>query len=91
MGNLKLNYNYKYEQTNNKLKSNTNHIQVEAPANSPDLNPIEILLFADLKQFIDEKMCSDLDEVRQAIYLYRKNLTPGKCALFISHLRQVYF
>ena len=62
-------------------------IKGESPANSPDLNPIE-LMFGDLKLYVAEKMCTNL-EVRSAIGSYRKTLTPEKCASFISHLYQV--
>ena len=65
-----------------------NFLSCQAPSSSPELNPIE-LVFADLKSFIEERMCSNLNELRKAINMYRSSLTPAKCASFISHLQSV--
>ena len=62
--------------------------KVKSPAQSPDLNPIEIL-WADLKRYIRSKMCSSLTEIIQSIDEYKQTLTIKKCASFISHLKKV--
>ena len=62
--------------------------KVRAPANSPDLNPIE-LIWSDLKHFIRRKFCSNWDQVRLAIHEYYQTLTPEKCSNFIDTLHQV--
>jgi hypothetical protein len=47
------------------------------------------MVWADMKFFIASKMCSTLDEVKQAIKEYHKALTPEKCQSFIFHLQEV--
>jgi hypothetical protein len=42
-----------------------------------------------MKHFISSKMCSNLDEVRHAIALYKQDLTTDKIASFIRHLHEV--
>ena len=44
-----------------------------------------------MKSFVDTKLCSNLDEVKEALNLYKKGLTPAKCASFISHLYKVKY
>jgi transposase len=65
-----------------------NLMQIKAPANSPDLNPIE-LVWADMKREIRSKMCTSLDEIKEAIGIYWRALTPEKCAIFIGSLKEV--
>jgi hypothetical protein len=47
------------------------------------------MVWADMKFYIASKMCSTLDEVKQAIKEYHKALTPEKCQSFIFHLQEV--
>ena len=63
-------------------------IKIKAPAQSPDLNPIEYV-WADLKSYVRKTKCSSLLEISRAIAEYRKTLTPRKCATFIESLKKV--
>ncbi len=63
-------------------------IKCESPAQSPDLNPIE-MVWADMKAFVASRFCRNLDEVKDSIFDYKKTLTPEKCERFINHLKKV--
>ena len=67
---------------------NNSVLWAKAPAQSPDLNPSE-LVWADMKKFVSTKLCKNLDEVQLAIDEYRFGLTPQKCQKCISHLQKV--
>ena len=47
------------------------------------------MVWTDMKFYIASKMCSTLDEVKQAIKEYHKALTPEKCQSLIFHLQKV--
>ena len=47
------------------------------------------MVWANMKFYNASKMCSTLDEVKQAIKEYHKALTPEKCQSFIFHLQEV--
>ena len=59
-----------------------------APAQSPDLNPIE-LVWADMKRTIRKRFCTNREEVIEAIGDYAATLTAEKCQKFIKHLYKV--
>ena len=65
-----------------------NVIWGKAPAQSPDLNPIE-MVWADMKNYIASKLCKNLDDIKVAIGEYRITLSPEKCSRFIGHLKKV--
>ena len=75
--------------TNNIIWNVINSNKCESPAQSPDLNPIEII-WADLKAYVRSKCCRTTYELNNAIAEYKKTLTPEKCGRFISHLKKVW-
>ena len=42
-----------------------------------------------MKAFVASRICRNLGEVKDAIFEYKKTLTPEKCARYISHLKKV--
>jgi hypothetical protein len=70
------------------LARNLFFLKATAPAQSPDLNPIE-MVWADLKHYVSSKMCTNLMEIQTSIGEYKASLTPQKCSAFIQHLRKV--
>ena len=46
-------------------------------------------MWADIKSFEASRFCRNLEEVKDAIFEYKKTLTPEKCARYISHLKKV--
>ena len=47
------------------------------------------MVWADMKAFLASRFCRNLHVVKDAIFEYKKTLTPEKCSRFISHLRKV--
>ena len=66
-----------------------NSNKCESPAQSPNLNPIEVV-WADLKAFVRSKCCRNTFELNNEIAEYKKKtlLAPEKCSSFISHLKK---
>jgi hypothetical protein len=48
------------------------------------------MVWADMKAYVASRFCKNLNEVTDAIFEYKKTLTPEKCARFISHLKKVF-
>jgi hypothetical protein len=48
------------------------------------------MVWADMKKYIDSKMCESLDDLKTAIAEYVAHLTPEKCRNFIDHLKEVF-
>ena len=48
------------------------------------------MVWADMKAYVASRFCKNLNEVKDAIFEYKKTLTPEKCARFISHLKKVF-
>ena len=44
-------------------------------------------MWADIKSFVASRFCRNLEEVKDAIFEYKKTLTPEKCVRYISHLK----
>ena len=42
-----------------------------------------------MKAFVSSRFFRNLEEVKNAIFEYKKTLTPEKCARYISHLKKV--
>ena len=40
-----------------------------------------------MKAFVASRFCRNLEKVKDAIFEYKKTLTPEKCARYISHLK----
>ena len=41
-------------------------------------------MWADIKAFVASRFCRNLEEVKDAIFEYKKTLTPEKCVRYIS-------
>ena len=48
------------------------------------------MVWADMKAYVASRFCKNLNEVKVAIFEYKRTLTPEKCARFISDLKKVY-
>ena len=61
----------------------------KSPAESPDLNPIE-LMWGSMKNFIRDKLKpKNLGELKEGIRKYWSTLTPEVCTRYIDHLQKV--
>ena len=61
----------------------------KSPAESPDLNPIE-LVWGSMKNFIRDKLKpKNLGELKEGIRKYWSTLTPEVCMRYIDHLQKV--
>ena len=61
----------------------------KSPAESPDLNPIE-LVWESMKTYLrDKQKPINPDELKDAIRTYWKMLTPEVCKRYIGHLQKV--
>jgi len=63
----------------NRIKS------VRAPAQSPDLNPME-MVWSELKSFVNRKLCKNYEELQCAIEEFRCSMTQENCQKYIKHL-----
>ena len=60
-----------------------------SPAESPDLNPIE-LVWGSMKTYLrDKRKPKNLEELKDGIRTYWKMLTPEVCGRYIDHLQKV--
>ena len=60
-----------------------------SPAESPDLNPIE-LVWGSMKTFLcDKHKPRTLLELKEGIALYWRKMTPEMCTKYIDHLQKV--
>jgi hypothetical protein len=63
--------------------------KVKSPANSPDLNPIE-LLWPLMKHYIRSKMCKSFEDIVVAIWEFQQTITVELCIDLIETLHEVY-
>ena len=61
---------------------------IKAPANSPDLNPIE-MFWNQLKDFVRNKLCQSPEQIENAVLEFSETITPQICTNYISHLYKV--
>ena len=61
---------------------------LKAPANSPDLNPIE-MLWHEMFEHIRKKFCKNPFEVDMAILEFQEKITPGDCQKHINKLNEI--
>ncbi|VDO61259.1 unnamed protein product [Haemonchus placei] len=61
--------------------------RLQWPAESPDLNPIE-LVWGNMKSCIRKQGVRNLDDLKVAIAQYWKTLTPEVCARYISGIKK---
>jgi len=59
----------------------------KAPAQSPDLNPIEYVWHA-LKEHIRSKVPSNQDELERCVFEFLEKLTPEACGRYIDTLKE---
>ncbi|WKY05423.1 hypothetical protein Q1695_005993 [Nippostrongylus brasiliensis] len=57
------------------------------PAESPDLNPIE-LVWGNMKTHIRKQCVRNLDDLKQSIIQYWRSLTPDVCSRYIAGMRK---
>ncbi len=61
----------------------------KSPAESPDLNPTEIV-WGSIKTYLRDKHTPrNLEELKEGIRAYWKKLTPEVCTRYIDHLQKV--
>ena len=60
------------------------------PANSPDINVIE-LFWAALKKFIRSRSTKNLEDIKASIKAFFKALKPGHLQRYIEHFRIVIY
>ncbi|CAJ0598615.1 unnamed protein product [Cylicocyclus nassatus] len=77
---------HKSRYTLNKLQE-WNLTTLDWPAESPDLNPIE-LVWGNMKNYIRGKNVKNLEELKVAIIQYWKTLTPEVCRKYIMGVRK---
>ncbi|CAF0881438.1 unnamed protein product [Brachionus calyciflorus] len=63
-------------------------IWVRTPAQSPDINIIE-LLWSDLKRFVRSRDTTTINEIVKSVRIFEKSLTPEKCQKYINHCNKV--
>lgn len=63
-------------------------LQIKAPANSPDLNPID-WLWQDLKTYVRSKFCETEEEAALAVGEFMRKLTAKDCKKYIDKLKEV--
>ena len=42
------------------------------------------MVWADMKAYVASRYCKNLNEVKEAIFEYKRTLTPEKCARFLA-------
>jgi transposase len=64
-------------------------LKIKAPANSPDLNPIE-MVWNQMKDYVRSKFCKNIEEIVLAVNEFRLNYPLNYCENTINKLHKVF-